>query len=121
MKGEETEKFKEKTKSRDSDGGVTDGWTPRKEEEDEDEGRKSGRVVMSLVRAWNSLKAAIVLIKAVNEQLMAVMDATLQLQTPPCTCLTCTLTVHAANISHTFQACVCLCTHLSGGWGVSLV
>lgn len=39
-------------------------------------------VLMSLVRVWNSLfKAAIILINVVNEPLIAVMDLTLQLTT----------------------------------------
>lgn len=39
-------------------------------------------VLMSLVRVWNSLfKAAIILINVVNELLIAVMDLTIQLTT----------------------------------------
>lgn len=49
------------------------------------EGRREGEeapVLMSLVRVWNSLfKAAIILINVVNEPLIAVMDLTLQLTT----------------------------------------
>lgn len=58
-----------------------------REEEEEKKKTKSSvfkcePVLMSLVRVWNSLfKAAIILINVVNEPLIAVMDLTLQLTT----------------------------------------
>lgn len=52
------------------------------EEEEEWGVFKCEPVLMSLVRVWNSLfKAAIILINVVNEPLIAVMDLTLQLTT----------------------------------------
>lgn len=51
-------------------------------EEEEQGVFKCEPVLMSLVRVWNSLfKAAIILINVVNEPLIAVMDLTLQLTT----------------------------------------
>lgn len=51
-------------------------------EEEERRVFKCKPVLMSLVRVWNSLfKAAIILINVVNEPLIAVMDLTLQLTT----------------------------------------
>lgn len=81
-----------------------EGEMERVEEEEEQGVFKCEPVLMSLVRVWNSLfKAAIILINVVNEPLIAVMDLTLQLTT---------------THTHTQGRCkVCVCVYVCvGGW-----
>ena len=75
---------------------------------------------MSLVRVWNSLfKAAIILINVVNEPLIAVMDLTLQLTTTytpigaACMWRECTHTHTHTHREGVGCVCVCVRMHMS--------